>query len=176
MTASLEVVVMALIRWNPTSDLMNLHSEMDRIFNDVWQGFGVTPRGGDGQASASYLPLDIERTDDAVVVYAPVPGFTPEEVSVTVDSGVLTIEAEHRQEGERGERNWIRQERFAGRLYRQISLGDGVDGDAARASFQNGVLAVSLPLVRRPEPKRIPVTVDEAARIVDSPGETTGSS
>ncbi len=111
---------MALIRWNPTSDLMNLHSEMDRIFNDVWQGFGLTPRGGDGQAAAGYLPLDLERTEDAVVAYAPVPGFTPEEVSVTVDS-------------------------------------------------------VRLPLVRRPEPKRIPVTVDEPTRIVDAPGEAASS-
>lgn len=85
---------MAVIRWNPTSDLMNLHSEMDRIFNDAWQGFGLTPRRGpNGQGQAEYLPLDIERTDDALVVHAPVPGYTPEEVSVTVDSGVLTIDA-----------------------------------------------------------------------------------
>lgn len=169
---------MALIRWNPTSDLMNLHSEMDRIFNDVWQGFGMTPRGGtNGVAAASYLPLDIERIDDAVVVHAPVPGYSPEEVSVTVDSGVLTIEAEHRQEGEAKERNWIRQERFTGRLYRQINLGEGVDGEAAQASFQNGVLSVTLPLVRRPEPKRIPVTtVDEPARVVDANGKDAGGS
>lgn len=158
---------MALIRWNPTSDLMNLHSEMDRIFNDVWQGFGLTPRGGTNGGNAGYLPIDIERTDEAVVVHAPVPGYPPEEVSVTVDSGVLTIDAEHRQEDEQKERRWIRQERFAGRLYRQISLGEGVDGDRARASFQNGVLSVILPLVQRPEPKKIPVTVDEPARIVD---------
>jgi HSP20 family protein len=165
---------MALIRWNPTSDLMNLHSEMDRIFNDVWQGFGLTPRGGtDGQGAASYLPLDIERTDSAVVVYAPVPGFTPDEVSVTVDNGVLTIEAEHRQETERKERAWIRQERFAGRLYRQIALGEGVNGDEAKASFENGVLSVTLPLVRRPEPRKIPVMADQPKRIVDAAGQGT---
>jgi HSP20 family protein len=166
---------MALIRWNPTSDLMNLHSEMDRIFNDVWQGFGMTPRGGTNGPAASYLPLDIERTDDAVVVHAPVPGFTPDEVSVTVDSGVLTIEAEHRQDGEQRERTWIRQERFTGRLYRQIALGEGVDGEAAQAGFQNGVLSVTLPLVRRPEPKRIPVTVDQAATVVDAGGGGSGT-
>jgi HSP20 family protein len=170
----MEVVVMALIRWNPTSDLMNLHSEMDRIFNDVWQGFGLTPRGAtDGGAAASYLPLDIERTDGAVVVYAPVPGFTPDEVSVTVDHGVLTIEAEHRQQAEKKERTWIRQERFAGRLYRQIALGEGVNGDEAKASFQNGVLSVTLPLVQRPEPRKIPVMADEPKRIVDAPGQAT---
>lgn len=164
---------MAVIRWNPTSDLMNLHSEMDRIFNDAWQGFGLTPRRGpNGQGQAEYLPLDIERTDDALVVHAPVPGYTPEEVSVTVDSGVLTIDAEHRSQAEREERRWIRQERFSGRLFRQIALGEGVDGDQARASFQNGVLSVTLPLVQRPEPKKIPVVVDEPARITRSTSET----
>lgn len=168
---------MALIRWNPTSDLMNLHSEMDRIFSDVWQGFGLTPRGGtNGGATASYLPIDIERTDAAVVVYAPVPGFTPDEVSITVDNGVLTIEAEHRLETEKKERTWIRQERFTGRLYRQIALGEGVNGDEAQASFHNGVLSVTLPLVQRPEPKKIPVmTTDEPKRIVDAPGKATAS-
>jgi HSP20 family protein len=165
---------MAVIRWNPTSDLMNLHSEMDRIFNDAWQGFGLTPRRGpNGQGAAEYLPLDIERTDDAIVVHAPVPGYTPDEVSVTVDSGVLTIDAEHRDQAERKERSWIRQERFSGRLYRQIGLGEGVDGDQARASFQNGVLSVTLPLVQRPEPKKIPVVVDEPSRIANAASQTS---
>jgi HSP20 family protein len=166
---------MALIRWNPTSDLMNLHSEMDRIFNDAWQGFGLTPRGGtNGGAAASYLPLDIEATDKAVVVYAPVPGFTPDEVSVTVDSGVLTIQAEHQRQAEQKERNWIRQERFSGRLYRQIALGEGVNGDEAQASFQHGVLSVTLPLAQRPEPKKIPVMdAEEPKRVVDAPGQAS---
>lgn len=168
---------MALIRWNPSSDLMNLHSEMDRIFNDVWQGFGVMPRSGtNGPGAAVYLPLDIERTDDALVIHAPVPGYTPEEVSVTVDSGVLTIDAEHRQGAEEKERKWLRQERFTGRLYRQVGLGEGVAGEQARASFQNGVLTVTLPLVQRPEPKRIPVTADEPARIVDAAQPTAAQS
>ena len=167
---------MAVIRWNPTSDLMNLHSEMDRIFNDVWQGFGLTPRGGtNGQAAASYLPLDIEHTENALVVHAPVPGYAPDEVSVTVDNGVLTIDAQHQQQAGQKERNWIRQERFSGRLYRQIALGEGVNGDEAQASFQHGVLSVTLPLAQRPEPKKIPVTsADEPRRIVDA-GPQTGA-
>ena len=160
---------MALIRWNPTSELMNLHSEMDRIFNDMWQGFGLAPRVTGNGSGTAFLPLDIERTDGALVVHAPVPGYSPEEVSVTVQSGVLTIEAQHQQQAESTEqRNWILQERFTGRLYRQIALGDEVDGDAAQARFQHGVLTVTLPLVQRPEPKkRIPVVV-EAPRLEEA--------
>jgi HSP20 family protein len=153
---------MALIRWNPASDLMDLHSEMDRIFNDMWQGSGLAPRATTPQATG-FLPLDIERTDNAVLVHAPVPGFSPEEVSVTVDNGVLTIEAQHGQQAEQRERNWIRQERFSGRLYRQIALGDSVNPEQAQASFQNGVLTVTLPLNQRPQPKKVPVVVEASA-------------
>lgn len=156
---------MALIRWNPASELMNLHSEMDRIFNDMWQGTGLMPRTAAAQATASgFLPLDIERAENAVLVHAPVPGFSPEEVSVTVDNGVLTIEAQHQQQVEQKERNWIRQERFSGRLYRQIALGDGVNAEQAQASFQNGVLTVTLPLTQRPEPKKVPVVVEASGQ------------
>jgi HSP20 family protein len=162
---------MTLIRWNPTSELMNLHSEMDRIFNDMWQGTGLAPRATGAQA-AGFLPLDIERTENAILVHAPVPGFTPEEVSVTVDAGVLTIEAQHQQQAEHKEKNWIRQERFSGRLYRQIALGEGVNADQAQASFQNGVLTVTLPLTQRPEPKKVPVVVEASGQ--QSSGQQSG--
>jgi HSP20 family protein len=155
---------MALIRWNPASELMNLHSEMDRLFNDMFQGTGLAPRMAGTAQATGFLPLDIERTDNGVLVHAPVPGFAPEEVSVTVDSGVLTIEAQHRQQSEQRERNWIRQERFSGRLYRQIALGEGVNAEQAQASFQNGILTITLPLSQRPEPKRVPVVVEAAGQ------------
>ncbi len=164
---------MALIRWNPTSELMSLHSEMDRIFNDIWQGYAQTPRAnGNGGGTAALLPLDVERTDTAVVVHAPVPGFAPEEVAVTVDAGVVTIEAQHQQQAEQKDRSWIRQETFTGRLYRQIALGEGVNGEQAQATFQNGVLSVTLPLNQRPAPKKIPVVLD-APRLEDqAPAQT----
>jgi HSP20 family protein len=86
-----------------------------------------------------------------------VPGFNPDEVSVTVDQGILTIDAQHREEKEKKENNYVRQERFTDRLYRQIALGQDVKGDEAKATFANGVLTVSVPLAKRSEPKKIPV-------------------
>jgi HSP20 family protein len=155
---------MALIRWNPTSELMNLHSEMDRVFGELTEDFGLLPRVlGNGRNEASaFLPLDVERTDNALVIRASVPGFSPEEVSVTVENGVLTIDARHQRESERKERNFIRQERFSGRLYRQIALGEDVNSEEANATFKDGVLTVTVPMAPRPEPKRIPVQVSQS--------------
>jgi HSP20 family protein len=86
-----------------------------------------------------------------------VPGFNPDEVSVTVDQGILTIDAQHQEEKEKKEKNYIRQERFSGRLYRQIALGQDVKGDEAKATFATGVLTVTVPLAKRSEPRKIPV-------------------
>ncbi len=151
---------MAIVRWNPMADVMALHNEMDRLFGELTDGVGVgrlgDERGGPRQA---FLPVDIERSGDAVLVHASVPGYSPEEVSVTVGGGVLTITATHADEAEHGEGVVVRRERFRGRLFRQVALGEDVRGDEARATFDNGVLTVSVPLVPAVEPKRIPVQV-----------------
>jgi HSP20 family protein len=160
----MEVSEMALIRWSPTSDLMNLHSEMDRLFGDLTQNVWQPTRGaGNGGTNGqAFLPLDIERTDKALVIQASVPGFSPDEVSVTVEGGVLTIDAQRQQESEKKERNVIRQERFHGRLYRQVFLGEGINGEGAEATFKDGVLTVTVPLASRPEPKKIPIQTKQS--------------
>jgi HSP20 family protein len=156
---------MKLIRRNPALELVSLHSEMDRVFHEVWQGFGLSPhaQGNGGSTAMGFLPADIERTDEALVVHVSLPGYTPEEVSVTVDQGVLTIDAQHQQQSEQEDKSYVRQERFTGRLYRQIALGEGVKSEEAQASFQNGVLTVTVPLTARPEPKKIPVVAEATA-------------
>ena len=150
---------MPIIRWNPSTDLLNLHSELDRIFNDVIPG----PAGlfGDGErARAALLPVDIRRDGDQLVIEAPAPGFDSNEVQVTVDGGVLTIDAHHEQEREDKKEEYLRKERFTGRLFRQVSLPVEVIGEKAQASFKDGMLVVRAPLSKKTEPKRIPVTTE----------------
>jgi HSP20 family protein len=147
----------ALIRWNPSSDLINLHSQMDQLFGELseaWRG----PQRGSNVVSAAFLPVDIERTDDAIVIRASVPGFEPDEVDITVENGVLTIDAQHEEEDEQTEGNVLRRERYVGRLYRQIVLGDGVRGEEAEASFDNGELTIRVPLEQKQQPRRVRVS------------------
>jgi HSP20 family protein len=164
---------MALIRWNPTADLMSLHSEMDRLFNEVFQGGGAgrQPARYGPDAGLAFAPVDVYRTEDSVVVEASVPGFSPEEVSVSFEGDMLTIDAQHREEGQDsggngqanpspGGRQYVRQERYVGRLFRQVGLGPDLRTDDARASFSHGVLTVRIPTVPKSQPRRIPVTVE----------------
>lgn len=149
---------MALIRWNPNNDLFNLHSELDRVFTDLTQGLFPGQANGDRNFNHALVPLDIHRTQSALEIEASVPGFRPEEVNITLGNGVLTISAEHVEQTDTDQRNYIRRERLTGRLYRQVILGEDVDGDNVKASFKDGVLTVTAPLVRKPEAKRIPVS------------------
>lgn len=154
---------MALVRWNPAVDLANMSNELDRVFDEMMRGTGFAPRlDGHGQA-AGFLPVDVSRRGSEVVVEASVPGFAPEEVAVTIEAGVLSITAEHSSETEEQNPGYVRRERFSGSLRRQLSLGKEVDGDRARASFANGVLTITMPLVEKAEPRRI---------AIESPGKT----
>ena len=155
---------MNLIRWNPGSDLLNLQSELDGMFGDMSRPVS-SPLAALNGAAQAYLPLDIRRVDDRIEVQASVPGYQPDNVTVTVDAGVITIIAEGESDKQDGEDGFVRRERYQGRLFRQVVLGDGVDGDRATATFADGVLTVAVPLTSRPEPKRIPIeTRGEGAR------------
>ncbi|MFN2463000.1 MAG: Hsp20/alpha crystallin family protein [Candidatus Dormibacteria bacterium] len=153
---------MNLVRWNPAFDLLGVHSEMDRVFNDLLKGSGFSPRYDGGANAPVYLPVDIRREGDSLVIDASVPGFTPEEVNVTVDAEVLTIAASHENQADQAERQYLRRERHLGQFYRQIALGDQVDGERAEAAFKDGVLTVTVPMVVKPEPRRIPIKGTES--------------
>src|SRR2546423_15250491 len=107
MSVTKEVTRMALIRWNPNSDLFNLHTELDRVLSDLTRGMLGGFDGGAAPADG-FLPLDISRTDSSLEIEASVPGFRPEDVSVTLDGGVLTISAERTEESEEKEKSYLR--------------------------------------------------------------------
>jgi HSP20 family protein len=176
-----------LVRWSPGSDLLNLHSELDRVFNELIPGPASTPETAE-IARAAILPLDIRRDGDELVIEAAVPGFKPDEVEITVDSGVVTIDARHEQEfeenghgkgkGKNKDSTYVRRERYTGRLFRQVQLPVDVMGDKAKASFKDGMLIVRLPLAKKQEPKRIPISAgsSESTTRSTSSSRKTGSS
>lgn len=144
---------MAIARWNPFDELTNMHTSMDRLFADLFD----TRQEGRGSKTLFRLPVDIEETDNAYVVKAPVAGFKPEEVEVTVSGNILTINASHKEEKEDKKGNYLRREMMVGDFIRQIALPNDARPDNINATFNNGVLKVEVPRAPRPQPKKIEV-------------------
>jgi HSP20 family protein len=92
--------------------------------------------------------LDVAETDGEVVVTADLPGFDRDEISVTVSDRTLTLRAEHEHSEAHGDEgaSYVHRERSHESVSRSVSLPADVDADAARATYRNGVLTVSMPV------------------------------
>jgi HSP20 family protein len=145
---------MGLIRWAPYRDMISLREAMDRMFEDGFVRDGSLPRDRNGLMS---LALDVVETDDDLMVKATLPGIKAEDVDITIDNGMLTIQGEAQEEHtEEGERYHLRERRY-GAFCRSVALPVGVDADKAKAEFENGVLTLTLPKTEEAKPKRITV-------------------
>src|SRR5699024_7278879 len=91
------------------------------------------------------MPMDLYRDGDTYVLSADLPGIDPGSVDVDVDGQLLTIRAERTLPSGDGVK-WITRERSDASYVRQLSLGQGIDTDAISASYDNGVLSVTIPV------------------------------
>jgi len=125
--------------------------------------------------SPQFMPIDLYRVDDHYVLHADLPGMDPGSIDVNVNRGVLTLTA-HRTPPPEDDVQWLTSERFAGIYRRQISLGDDIDTEQITASYDNGVLNLTIPLHERAKPRSIQVShgQDSAQHLVTSTAESSG--
>jgi HSP20 family protein len=140
-------------RPSPFGELMSLRSAMDRLFEDSF----VRPFGGSYDQLGT-LPLDVTSTKDALLVEAAMPGIKPEDVDITLENGTLTIRGENREERKEGEgENLVREIRRSS-VYRSVSLPSGLEADKATASFEHGMLKLTIPKAEQVKPRQIRIT------------------
>ena len=94
------------------------------------------------------LKSDIKETETSFVVEAELPGFDKKDIQVDVEDGVLTITAEKAKTEEEKSEKYIRRERYAGKWYRSYTF-EGIDNEAVKAKYENGILIVELPKVQK---------------------------
>jgi len=144
-----------LIPWNRGRDVttrrgddinpfLTLHREMNRLFDDVFRGFDVTPLGTDRalDRALAWPNIEVSESEKEVKVTAELPGLEEKDVELELSNGVLAIKGEKKTETEDKDR--LFSERFYGRFERRIPV-DDVEEDKVKASFNNGVLNVTLP-------------------------------
>ena len=116
------------------------------------------------------MPMDLFRAGDHFVLTADLPGVDPGSIDVSVDNGTLTIRAERSARSE-DTVEWIASERFTGSFMRQIALGDGIDAGAITATYDNGVLALTIPLAEVAKPRRIEVQASAPSTVITAHAE-----
>jgi HSP20 family protein len=146
---------MAIVRWQP----VRTRSAFDRLFDDIETHWLSPKTNGNGNGHGHALALDVREDDNSYVVSAAVPGVNSDAIDVKVENDVLTIAAEVNEVHSEEDKHTLLKERRYGKFSRSLRFPENVDSDAIEATYENGVLTLTLPKVPEAQPRTIPVKV-----------------
>jgi HSP20 family protein len=148
---------MALVRWDPFRELEEMSDRLNRMFA---RPETRTSNGKETMIIADWTPpVDISETEGEYQIKAEIPDVRKDDVKVTVEDGVLTIQGRRNQEKEEKGTKYHRIERSYGSFARTFSLPDVIEADKVNAEFKDGVLNLRLPKSEKAKPKAIEVKV-----------------
>jgi HSP20 family protein len=130
--------------------------EFDRMFEQAWS-----------QTRQASIPMDAYRHGDSFVVNLDLPGVDPDSIDVSVERNAVTVSAERHWQSVEGDQV-VASERRHGTFTRQLFLGDGLDTDRIHASYENGVLTVTIPVAERAKPRRIEVASEPHREAIEA--------
>jgi HSP20 family protein len=152
----------SVLRWDPFQDLLSLQDEMNRMFDRAFGQSATRERGVHTWAPA----LDIAERKDAYLVTVELPGVNPNDIDVTLESNLLTIQGERHQAQDSADQQFHRVERIYGGFRRTVTLPSTVQADAIEASYDNGLLHLVVPKAKEAMPKKIAVSGGEQRQAV----------
>ena len=150
---------MAVVRWDPFRELEEMSERLNRM---VARPAGSPPVGSAKEVMtvAYWTPtVDISESETEYAIKAELPEVKKEDVKVTVEDGVLTIQGDRKQEKEEKGKKYHRIERSYGRFVRSFTLPDTVDESKVKAEYTDGVLHLHLPKSEKAKPKQIDVKI-----------------
>src|SRR5215212_9270138 len=142
---------MTIVRWEPLRELGTLQSEMNRLFNTVFDG----PTPGDATMRRWMPPMDLLEAGDDFILRADLPGMSEEDVNIELEDSTLTVSGERKAEHEGKKEGYYRVERASGAFQRSLTLPKAVDPETVSASFDRGVLEIRIPKPEERKPRRI---------------------
>jgi HSP20 family protein len=146
-------MAMALVKWEPFRELEDIQARLNRLFT---HGVGVEP----GLSLSDWSPaIDVQETDKEYLIKADLPEVKKDDVKVTLEDGVLTVEGERKLEKEDKNKRFHKIERAYGKFVRRFALPTEVEAAKVEAEFKDGVLNVHLPKSPNATPHSIQVKV-----------------
>jgi HSP20 family protein len=142
--------------WSPFTGMESLRSEMDQVLNAF---FGTMP-AAEANEALWYPRVDLREHDQEFVLVADLPGLNQEDINISVENNVLTLQGQRtfEHEAQNGQNGYAHyRERAYGTFCRRFTLGAAVDADTITATYKAGVLEVHIPKTAAAQPKRIAV-------------------
>jgi HSP20 family protein len=146
-----------------SSEFVLLRDAMNQLLQDslVPSGGSRVTWGSNSRSLVQPVPLDVYATADEAVVIAAVPGLNPDDLDVTFSDNTLTLSGSvpSASESEQGkDATWYLRELWSGRFQRSVTLPFEVDASKAQASFEHGIVRITLPKAEWAKPQKIAVT------------------
>jgi HSP20 family protein len=166
-----------MARWDPFQDLRSAQDEMAQMSPILAHALGLHAQQGSGRATTmAWAPaLDISERKDAYLVTVELPGVDVDDLEITLEDGLLTIQGERHFAHDSSEQQFHRVERHYGAFRRSITLPAHVMAEGIEATVDNGVLQILVPKMEEAKPKRIQVRPGRAEMPVASGEDTTPS-
>ena len=157
-----------ITRYDPLGEMVSLRSAMDRLFEDSF----VSPLSWRTIAGSETVapPIDVHETADDLVVTASLPGIKPDDVEITMTGQSLTLRGEFKADQEVKQEQYLYRERRVGSFSRTVQLPTRVQGDAAEATFTDGVLTLRIPKAEEVKPRQIRISAGNGAKSTDEAG------
>jgi HSP20 family protein len=143
-----------IVRWEPLREVSSLQTEMNRLFNTMFE----SPTVGNGGSRRWSPAMDLLETEDHFVLRADLPGLREEDVAIELEDNVLTVSGERKADHEENGEGFYRVERAFGSFSRSLTLPRGIDAEAVNAGFTNGVLEVRIPKPEQRKPRKIAIS------------------
>lgn len=139
---------MNLVKWDPFRELEDVTDRLNRIFGRS----AIRTESSPGMLGmADWSPsVDISETDTEYLIKGEIPGVKKEDVRVTIDGGMLTLQGERKMEKEEKGKKFHRVECSYGSFMRSFRMPDDADLDNVKAEFKDGMINVSLPKSAKP--------------------------
>ena len=145
-----------LTRWEPFRELSTLQDRINRAFRESYREGGQD----ESLATSSFAPaVDVYEDEHNVTLKIEVPGIDEKDIDVSLENNTLTVHGERKIEKEEKEENYRRVESQYGSFTRTFNLPPTVDSEKVSASYDKGVLKVTLPKKAEAKPKQIKVSV-----------------
>lgn len=137
---------MTLVRFKPIREFDNINNSIQKYFDD----FATMKPSFDKDVFSP--KIDISEKENQLIIDAEIPGVQKEDLKITLQDNILTIEGEKKNVSEESKRNYFRTERSYGEFKKSFTLPEYVDSEKVNAKFNNGVLSILLDKVEEIEP------------------------